>query len=116
MRGDLINMNWLNTFKDDDNVSGEGYLRPWVDGSEVTIDLSVEPVKRVVKGTDGKDKFYMDVFTVDKKVLSCTGFLFSQVRKELDQLKDKSVSQATVRIKKVSGDKVSWVVVLVKYQ
>ena len=108
--------NWLNNYVDEGVGSGDGYLRPWVDGTEVTIDLEREPVKRAVKGTDGKDKVYMDLFSVDGRVMSCTGFLFSQVRKELDQLKDKVVTQATLRVKKVSGDKVSWVVVLVKYQ
>lgn len=112
---DVICMSWLDKM---DSVEGssDGYVKPWVDGSEVTIDLDKEPVKRSVKGTDGVDRVYMDLYTLDSKVMSCTGFLFSQVRKELEQLKGKSVSQATLRVKKVTGEKVSWVVVLVKYQ
>ena len=103
--------NWIGKYNDSSAFSDEKYIKL---GSEtdVTLNLVVEPSKRVVPGSDGKDKTYMDLVCVDGKLLSCTGYLFSVICKELDQLKDKQVKEASLRIKKIQGDKVSWVVVL----
>ncbi len=105
-------MSWLEKYENAENdFGGDKYVKLSGD-TDVTIDMVTEPVRREVKGTDGKNRLYWDLTTVDGKILSCTNFLFGVIRKELDQLKGKTVDTATLRIKKVVGDKVSWVVVL----
>ena len=107
-------MTWLDKFETENGFGDDKYIKLGGE-QDVTISMTVEPVRRQVVGTDGKERLYWDLETVDKKVLSCTNYLFGTIRKELDQLKGKELSTVTLRIKKVLGDKVSWIVVLKNY-
>lgn len=106
-------MSWLDKYEE-----SKGDVSKYVQiggETDVEIDLVAEPISKVVKGTDGFEKTYYDVSTTDGKVLSCTNYLFRVLRKELEKLRGKDVTKAQVRIKRISGDKISWVVVLVNY-
>ena len=110
-------MNWLDKFGNPEEENNDNkYVKLSGKETDVEINLTIEPVGRNVKGTDGKDRLYWDVMTSDGRVLSCTNFLFVTLRKELERLRGQDVSKATVRIRKITGEKVSWVVVLVSHQ
>jgi len=109
-------MTWLDKFENTETAfDGSKYVK-LTGEQDVVIDMVTEPVRRDVKGTDGKTRLYWDLSIMGGMTLSCTNYLFNVIRKELDQLKGIKVDNATVRIKKVSGDKISWVVVLKSYE
>lgn len=109
-------MNWIDSFENnEEQFDGNKYIKLGAD-QEVIVDMVTAPVRRDVKGTDGKNRLYWDLHLMDGKILSCTNYLFSTIRRELDQLRGVKVDNATLRIKKVVGDKVSWVVMLKQYE
>lgn len=104
-------MSWINNFEEQADMNDK-YIK--VTGEmDLTVSLTIDPVRRDVQGTDGVTRTYWDLQCKDDKLLSCTNYLFGVIRRELDQLRGQvGLGWAVLRIKKVVGDKVSWVVVL----
>jgi hypothetical protein len=107
-------MSWIEKYEENKTGDLSKFVKIGAE-TEVEIDLVTEPVSKVVRGTDGFEKTYYDVVCTDGKILSCTNYLFRVLRTELEKLRGREVSKATVRIKRSSGDKVTWMVVLVAY-